>query len=133
LGAGSGPTPAEPALAKIERRRPVLCFTDRNPHDIVIGGYKVLGSAQRRRVGAVLQQGSLLLDRSDQAPELLGVRNVAGITLGAEQWSDQLLEEIPAALSLYSTRVPVSPAVDARADALAESIYRTSGWTARRP
>jgi lipoate-protein ligase A len=133
LGAAASPAHADLGLKKNERRRRFLCFTDRNPHDIVIGGYKVLGSAQRRRAGAVLQHGSLLLDRSDRTPELLGVRNVAGTTPGAQEWSEQLLEEIPAALKLTPIKVPVSSALNARAEALAESIYRASGWTARRP
>ena len=58
--------------ADCERSRPLLCFTDRSPEDILIQGTKVVGSAQRRRGGAVLQHGSILLARSSQTPELAG-------------------------------------------------------------
>ncbi len=32
-----------------KRKRPLLCFTDPNPEDIVTRGIKIVGSAQRRR------------------------------------------------------------------------------------
>jgi len=50
-----------------------LCFGRRDDFDVVMGGDKVLGSAQRRRKGAVLQHGSLVLERSEWAPEFPGV------------------------------------------------------------
>ena len=40
---------------------------------MLLAGHKVLGSAQRRRRGAVLQHGSLLLQRSPHAPDLFGL------------------------------------------------------------
>lgn len=137
LGSGNSPHAdagnPSPAVTphQTEHRRPFLCFTDRNPHDIVIGGFKVAGSAQRRRAGAVLQHGSLLLDLSDRTPELRGVRTVAGITLGRRQWSDQLLERIPGAVGLESVAMPVPDAVRDRAWKLAETVYRNPCWTAR--
>jgi lipoate-protein ligase A len=116
-----------------EHKRPLLCFTDRNPHDIVIGGFKVAGSAQRRRAGAVLQHGSLLLDLSNRTPELRGVRNVADISLGPREWSDHLLERIPSAVRLRAIAAPVPDAVRDRALKLQETVYRNPGWTALRP
>jgi lipoyl(octanoyl) transferase len=52
---------------------PLLCFLRRDAHDVVCDGHKVLGSAQRRRKGALLQHGGLLLQASPHAPELLGL------------------------------------------------------------
>jgi lipoate-protein ligase A len=121
------------APQQTEHKRPLLCFTDRNPHDIVIGGFKLVGSAQRRRAGAVLQHGSLLLALSDRTPELRGVRNVADIPLGPREWSDQLLERIPGALGLRPFAVPVPDAVRDRARKLEETVYRNPAWTALRP
>jgi hypothetical protein len=43
------------------RQGPFLCFERRHPLDVVVGGRKVLGSAQRRTGDAVLQHGSLQL------------------------------------------------------------------------
>jgi lipoate-protein ligase A len=52
---------------------PVLCFAREDEHDLVLKGHKVLGSAQRRRRGAILQHGGLLLKASSVTPELLGI------------------------------------------------------------
>ncbi len=40
------------------------CFASAGRFEIVVGGRKLIGSAQRRMSGAVLQHGSLLIDRS---------------------------------------------------------------------
>lgn len=53
-----------------------LCFRRGDPRDVVVAGRKVIGSAQRRRRGAVLQHGSVLLTRSAFAPDLLGLRDL---------------------------------------------------------
>lgn len=58
---------------------PFLCFQRCDPHDLVLGGQKVLGSAQRRRKGAILQHGSLLLRGSPHAPHLLGLTDLMGL------------------------------------------------------
>lgn len=55
------------------RGRDYLCFGRMDDFDVVMGGHKVLGSAQRRRKGAVLQHGSLVLERSAWAPAFPGV------------------------------------------------------------
>ena len=55
---------------------PFLCFSRGDARDIVLGQHKVLGSAQRRRRGAVLQHGSLLLALSEFAPEFPGLREL---------------------------------------------------------
>jgi hypothetical protein len=80
------PTPRAQRPAPNE---PFLCFQRRSPGDLVLRAsgetstepaawHKILGSAQRRRHGAVLQHGSLLWGRSNFAPELPGVRDLAG-------------------------------------------------------
>ncbi|MFO0957921.1 MAG: biotin/lipoate A/B protein ligase family protein [Isosphaeraceae bacterium] len=55
------------------RIKPFLCFEDRDPSDVVSGPTKLVGSAQRRRSGAILQHGALLLGRSPITPELSGL------------------------------------------------------------
>ena len=52
---------------------PVLCFARSAPQDLLVGDCKVLGSAQRRRRGAVLQHGSLLVRTSPHAPLFPGL------------------------------------------------------------
>ncbi len=50
-----------------------LCYLRGDPRDIVVAGAKIVGSAQRRRRGAVLQHGSVLLRVSPLVPELPGL------------------------------------------------------------
>ena len=56
---------------------PFLCFLREAAPDLIVRGHKVLGSAQRRRRGAVLQHGSLLLRASEHVPEILGLCDLA--------------------------------------------------------
>ncbi|MCG6155143.1 lipoate--protein ligase family protein [Rubinisphaera margarita] len=55
-----------------------LCFLRGDRHDVLSNGQKVLGSAQRRRKGAVLQHGSLILEASPLAPEVPGLSDLSG-------------------------------------------------------
>ncbi len=55
-----------------------LCFQRRTAGDVITRGYKVCGSAQRRKKNALLQHGSLLLRQSPLAPELPGFLDLAG-------------------------------------------------------
>jgi len=55
-----------------------LCFLRGDRHDVLCNGQKVLGSAQRRRKGAVLQHGSLILEASPLAPEVQGLNELSG-------------------------------------------------------
>ena len=54
-----------------------LCFLRGDPRDILANGRKVVGSAQRRRRGAVLQHGSVLLRASPLTPAVPGLLDLA--------------------------------------------------------
>ena len=63
---------------------PTLCFLRADPRDVVVTAAdgavrKIVGSAQRRRRGAVLQHGSLLAAASPVAPGVLGLRELCGL------------------------------------------------------
>ena len=75
---------------------PFLCFQRRACGDLLLVGeqgredvatnlapqaYKILGSAQRRHRGAILQHGSFLIARSPAAPELPGWQELTGESL----------------------------------------------------
>lgn len=63
----------------------ILCFLKQTPADLLCDGAKVVGSAQRKQKGALLQHGGILLARSEHAPILAGIQELAGISLTAEQ------------------------------------------------
>jgi lipoate-protein ligase A len=60
------------------KRGEVLCFLHHTAGDLAMGESKVAGSAQRKMRGALLQHGSLLLRKSEFAPRLPGMCDLAG-------------------------------------------------------
>ncbi|MDC0935659.1 hypothetical protein OAS39_05190 [Pirellulales bacterium] len=85
---------------------PFLCFQRRSSFDLVVDGQpggataKILGSAQRRRRGAVLQHGALLLAASDAAPELPGVADLQGGKIAPDDAAARLAELARAELNI---------------------------------
>lgn len=59
------------------KEEPLLCFAREDEHDLVLLGHKVLGSAQRRRRGAILQHGGLVLEASSVTPDLPGISDLS--------------------------------------------------------
>ncbi|SFH61593.1 lipoate--protein ligase family protein [Planctomicrobium piriforme] len=80
--------------------QPFLCFARGDARDIICGAHKIVGSAQRRRQGAVLQHGSILLRQSEFAPEFPGIFELAGQDLTAERLSGELVPLILERLEL---------------------------------
>jgi lipoate-protein ligase A len=115
-----------------EASSPFLCFQRRSPQDAVIGTAKICGSAQRRRRGAILQHGSLVLAASAAAPELPGIAELTGRSLSAmalsEVWADRISQRLP--LELSGGVLP--PRLEHEAKALAVAKYADSAWTKRR-
>ena len=76
--------------------------------DVICKGHKVLGSAQRRRRGAILQHGSLLLHQSPHAPEFPGLLDlVAGLTL-PEDFPETMARAISESLQWQAALEPLS-------------------------
>jgi lipoate-protein ligase A len=76
------------ACGQEKRLGPFLCFQHQTPADLQIAGHKVVGSAQRRPHGAMMQHGSILLRTSPHAPELPGIIQLTGVEIaipGLEQ------------------------------------------------
>ncbi len=120
------------AVAMESAPRPFLCFTDRDPEDIVSGGNKVVGSAQRRRSGAVLQHGSVLLARSGATPDLPGAGDLALVPSDVRFWANLFSVQIPAALGLRARSRELPDPVRLRRRTLEHSVYRDPHWTRRR-
>jgi lipoate-protein ligase A len=112
--------------------RPFLCFTDRDEEDIVAEGSKVIGSAQRRRSGAVLQHGAMMLAPSDITPELPGPAELPPVFADPRYWSARLNDRIPAILNLKPEISPLPRPLTERARVLEETVYRTDRWTRKR-
>lgn len=76
-----------------------LCFGRGDAFDVVIDESKILGSAQRRRKGAILQHGSLILERSPYAPQFPGVCDLTAATIEVGALTDRIAERVGALLS----------------------------------
>lgn len=91
--------------AEDDRRDEFLCFARGDSFDVVMGpGHKVVGSAQRRRKGAVLQHGSVVLRRSALAPQFPGIEDLAGWPVPADELATALLFGFAARLAARSIR-----------------------------
>jgi lipoate-protein ligase A len=113
------------------RAEPFLCFQRRAPGDVLIDDVKVAGSAQRRRRGAVLQHGSLLLRRSAAAPELAGLGELASRPIVREELADAWLAVLASRLGVQWCRRPLS-AEQFRVAASVACRYGSDNWTVRR-
>lgn len=71
-----------------------LCFNRRTDGDLVLRGYKVVGSAQRRAKNALLQHGSILLKRSEFAPELPGIFELSQQEISRDKLLESLSQKI---------------------------------------
>jgi lipoyl(octanoyl) transferase len=123
---------------------PFLCFQRKAAGDLLLvrknfpsdestsPSCKILGSAQRRRQGAILQHGSLLLETSPAAPELPGVNNLTGTSLTAADVSAALANTMRRALriDLEESKLPEDRRV--LAAELETRKYGVPSWTKRR-
>lgn len=100
---------------------PFLCFLREAAPDLVVKGHKVLGSAQRRRRGAVLQHGSLLLRASEYAPELIGLSELAPQFSDSSATSIALAEQLSHCLGDKFIQNDVPLTVQSRASLLVKS------------
>lgn len=121
-----------------KRDEPFLCFQRRSTGDVVMRkphletDHKIIGSAQRRRRGAILQHGSILWETSSFAQEICGFANLVnvGTTLSAAQ--DSLIEGLPALFDFECMRTSISADVDKQASQLSDQRYCQGAWTKRR-
>lgn len=107
---------------------PFLCFQRRTSEDLIVNGYKVLGSAQRRTGQALLQHGSLLQAASPAAPQLPGLAELCGRTIG----SGDLIAAVSAKLSSrWATRWFDGELTPAEQSAIAPlaSGFADEAWT----
>jgi lipoate-protein ligase A len=130
--AGLRGDPAPSASAASVPGRPFLCFADRDPVDVVCGGFKVVGGAQRRRAGAILQHGSILLAASAMTPQLPGISDLCGVEGDPPRWASPIVEAVIGCLGLDAEPAEPDAALGRRALELERATYRDPAWTARR-
>ncbi|MCA9139876.1 MAG: hypothetical protein KDB00_24050 [Planctomycetales bacterium] len=111
---------------------PFLCFQRRTDEDLILCGYKVLGSAQRRVRGAIMQHGSLLLRSSPFADELPGIFDLTSMEVGVTPIVKEVTARIGTSLNLSFAEGRLTTAERERAGGLVEQRFAADQWWSRR-
>jgi lipoyl(octanoyl) transferase len=111
---------------------PFLCFQRRTCGDVLVNGFKVVGSAQRRVRGALLQHGSILLDASPAAPEIPGIENLSAVAAPRGEWSAAFVEAIVGAIECQPVEEPLTNVERGLAAAIVEGKFGRAEWNLRR-
>jgi lipoate-protein ligase A len=99
-----------------------LCFQHHTAGDLVVGAAKVVGSAQRRQRGALMQHGAVLLASSPATPTLPGILELAGVRLTAERLGGAVLGAFARATGAERARIA----------ALVAEKYTRDQWNRKR-
>jgi lipoyl(octanoyl) transferase len=121
-----------------------ICFLSASRYELTVNGRKVLGSAQRRFSGALLQHGSLLIDIDHsvwttvfpQARELRARATALKDLLGRSPSWDELVGAVRGGFE-EGAKVHLEPGgLTIREQSLVEELvasrYNTPAWTSRR-
>ena len=144
-GLGVPATLAPESVGSSGQHGPV-CFDRPSAHEILLNGRKLVGSAQMRRGGGLLQHGSILIEpRIDKLTACLrlpdgtnsrsidtGVAGLAelGVT-DATQIAATLAAAFARSFGVNLVEATLGPAEKVAAKALARSKYQSAGWTER--
>jgi lipoate-protein ligase A len=109
-----------------------LCFRHLTAGDLLLGEFKVVGSAQRKQRGALMQHGGLLLGRSPFAPELPGIAELTGRRLAVEEATAALAEAFVAQTGWELIPRGWGGEEPRRIAAMVEEKYALPGWNDRR-
>jgi len=114
-----------------DQAEPFLCFERRHPKDLVLGNQKIVGSAQRKQGGAILQHGSILLSKSDPTPQLQGYVELA-VPIEKRQIIEGVNSLLGTAWDWTFHPGEITSREASLAKSLAEEKYGNVAWTHRK-
>lgn len=128
----------------ISGRNP-LCFKSASYAETSVAGRKIIGSAQRRWSGAMLQQGSIpyAIDRDlsdrvfrgglrhDLDTAMCGIME-AGCAMSGEQFANALVRAFEESFDVSLMPSAPTPEEEQRASGLIRDKYRSDRWTLRK-
>ena len=120
------------APAGDEPFRGFLCFQHLTAGDLLLGPGKVVGSAQRRQRGALLQHGAILLAASPHTPMLPGIREWSGVDLAVADTCAALEQEWVRQTGWDLRPADWTGAERQRVEQLAAEKYGRDGWNRKR-
>lgn len=126
-GCGTTETAPDSRFVSVARE-PFLCFQRRTAGDVIFNNQKIAGSAQRRRRGAVLQHGSILLAASRYAPELPGLLELGCLHIETGDLAERLRTALSIRLKFdFVPEVPSRETLN-RATAIETSKFAGETW-----
>ncbi len=111
---------------------PWLCFQRRTAEDLIMSGYKIAGSAQRRGRRALLQHGSVLWAASPHAPELPGIADLTSTHASLAGFAECLVSRIAKSLNFGLSHLPWTEGESRQIGAIEKSKFSTEKWSFRR-
>jgi lipoate-protein ligase A len=121
------------------RDRPGACFATPGGGELVVAGRKLVGSAQVRQGGALLQHGSILLagaqdlvDRVSREPGATGGATTLARVLGRTVSFGEVADAVSAAFGCGPETEPATLTPDARAPESLINSFLDPSWTWRR-
>jgi len=113
-------------------RSPVMCFSRPQKYDIIAGGRKIVGSAQRRYKGCFLQHGSLPLSANGFAPEAISLEELVEKRPDAATIVGRLRTAFERAFEARLVEGAIEAGEKATAERLAAGKYGDDLWNRKR-
>ncbi len=110
----------------------LLCFHHLTPGDLVLSRAKIVGSAQRKQRGCLLQHGSILLSVSPHAPTLPGILELTGRTIPIPALASALEKLFIAKTGWTLTAADWTPGEQERIEELVQTKYGHPAWNQKR-
>lgn len=110
----------------------VLCFQQHTPGDVLCGGHKVVGSAQRKQHRCLLQHGGILLRRSEHAPELPGIEDLTGTSISMQELAKRVATCLAQETGWTAEESRWTPEEKRLIDDLVATRYASAAWNAKR-
>ena len=127
-----GPAHAQMVQDSPVKHGEVLCFQQFTPGDVLCGGKKIVGSAQRKYRQALMQHGSVLVAQSEHTPDLSGIRELTGITLPMAQLREAIGRNFVEQTGWRIERDEWSTQERMLIEELATQKYAASAWNEKR-
>jgi lipoate-protein ligase A len=120
------------AVTSKEPSAGILCFQHVTAGDLLSGSAKIVGSAQRRKRGTLLQHGAILLARSPYAPVLLGIQELSGHALSTEQVAAAVVRRFAGETGWQMVPEDWSAAERQRIERLVGERFTRDSWNRKR-
>jgi lipoate-protein ligase A len=111
---------------------PLLCFLHQTPGDLLVNDAKILGSAQRKMRGALMQHGSILLAQSPLTPSLPGIAELSGRRIKSDELQSAFIRHFASRIGWVVERDEWTEEEVRRSESTARDKYAAAAWNEKR-